>query len=168
MTAREPARRSATACTRPAGGVTPSSCGWELPAGLRAAGCARDLVRGFLAAAWGPDAGGFADAVVLAASELAANAGVHGAPPIRLSLRLEDRAGRQVLVCAVRDASPRLPRVRGAGLGAERGRGLAVVAGIASAWGVREARGGKDAWFEVPVPAPDPRPAGYVCAKGLT
>jgi anti-sigma regulatory factor (Ser/Thr protein kinase) len=91
-----------------------------------------------------------ADAQLLA-SELVANAVEHaGGKSIGFALRRQaDGAGRPALTCEVSDTSPALPQPRRAVPDAERGRGLAIVAALASASGVRASPGGKTAWFSL-------------------
>ena len=115
----------------------------ELPAGLTSARQARAVVRRALAA-WGiEDPDGDSE---LLASEVVANAAEHGGGPIRLSLR-RDPGDRGGIRCEVTDSSPAVPRLREAGPGEERGRGLAIVSALASESGVRATVAGKTAWF---------------------
>ncbi|MEV2218212.1 SpoIIE family protein phosphatase [Streptomyces sp. NPDC050997] len=90
------------------------------------------------------------DLGVLAVSELVANSLQHGTPPMRLRLRRTDRR----LIVEVTDGDDHLPRRRRAELGDESGRGIAIVATIASAWGSRRTPGGgKAVWCEFALPA---------------
>ncbi|MEU8350821.1 MULTISPECIES: ATP-binding protein [unclassified Streptomyces] len=93
-----------------------------------------------------------AEAAELAASELVGNVAKH-VPDRRCVLTVERRAaGVRVEVW---DGSPVLPaRPRAAGFEEESGRGLALVALVTHAWGVRpegeEGKGGgKTVWFEL-------------------
>ncbi|MGO9501318.1 MAG: ATP-binding protein [Streptosporangiaceae bacterium] len=117
----------------------------ELPAGLTAARDARTAVRRALAA-WGiadPDR----DAELLA-SELAANAAEHGTGPISLALhRHAEPDGQAGITCEITDTSPARPRPPTAAPQDERGRGLAIVAALATASGVRDEPHGKTSWF---------------------
>jgi anti-sigma regulatory factor (Ser/Thr protein kinase) len=118
----------------------------ELPADLTSARHARSAIRQALAD-WGMDhLSGDAE---LLASELVANAAEHGdGRPISLALRRHgDPGGRPGITCEVTDTSPALPRRTDAGPGAERGRGLAIVAALAQSSGVRPSQGGKTTWF---------------------
>lgn len=90
---------------------------------------------------------------MLAASELVANAVVHGLPPVLLTARLAGDGDGQVVTIRVSDGSRRLPEPGPASATAEHGRGLAVVAALALRWGISETSGGKEAWFEMAVPA---------------
>lgn len=87
------------------------------------------------------------EVALLLVSELATNAIRHGAPPVRLSLRLNhDR-----LRVEVTDSSPALPRVHGAGPEQASGRGLQIVQQLAARWGSQVSAGrlGKTVWFEL-------------------
>ncbi|MDN0199533.1 SpoIIE family protein phosphatase [Streptomyces sp. S.PNR 29] len=89
------------------------------------------------------------DLGVLAASELVANSLQHGTPPMRLRLRRTDRR----LIIEVTDGDDHLPRRRRAEPGDESGRGIAIVATIASNWGCRRTPGGgKAVWCEFALP----------------
>jgi anti-sigma regulatory factor (Ser/Thr protein kinase) len=87
------------------------------------------------------------ETALLLVSELATNAIQHGAPPVRLSLRLNaDR-----LRVEVTDSSPTLPRVGQPGPDQVGGRGLPLVQQLAACWGsqVSRSRLGKTVWFEL-------------------
>lgn len=89
------------------------------------------------------------DLGVLAASELVANSLQHGVPPMRLRLRRTDRR----LIVEVTDGDEHLPRRRRAEPADEAGRGISIVATIASAWGSRRTPGGgKSVWCEFALP----------------
>ncbi|KES03467.1 PAS/PAC sensor protein [Streptomyces toyocaensis] len=91
------------------------------------------------------------DLGVLATSELVANSLQHGTPPMRLRLRRTDRR----LIIEVTDGDDHLPRRRRAEPGDESGRGIAIVATIASTWGSRRTPGGgKAVWCEFLLPRP--------------
>ncbi|MFC4497580.1 SpoIIE family protein phosphatase [Streptomyces ovatisporus] len=91
------------------------------------------------------------DLGVLAASELVANSLQHGTPPMRLRLRRTDRR----LIVEVTDGDEHLPRRRRAEPVDEAGRGISIVATIASAWGSRRTPGGgKSVWCEFALPTP--------------
>ncbi|MEU1051727.1 SpoIIE family protein phosphatase [Streptomyces sp. NPDC005876] len=91
------------------------------------------------------------DLGVLAASELVANSLQHGTPPMRLRLRRTDRR----LITEVTDGDDHLPRRRRAEPADESGRGIAIVATIASNWGSRRTPGGgKAVWCEFALPRP--------------
>lgn len=87
-----------------------------------------------------------ADAAALVVSELATNAVLHARTPFTVRLLL-DGAGR--LRLEVTDASQRRPDRRGHSPQASTGRGLAIVAELAAAWGVDVAEGGKTVWAEL-------------------
>jgi anti-sigma regulatory factor (Ser/Thr protein kinase) len=94
----------------------------------------------------------------LLTSELVANAAEHaGGQHIGLVLRRHTEPdGQRGVTCEVTDTSPSLPRPRQASTSDERGRGLAIVAALASASGVRPETGGKTVWFTLSLPG---RPA---------
>ena len=89
------------------------------------------------------------DLGVLATSELVANSLQHGMPPMRLRLRRTDRR----LIIEVTDGDDHLPRRRRAESEDEAGRGISIVATIASSWGSRRTPGGgKAVWCEFALP----------------
>ncbi|MFD6289951.1 SpoIIE family protein phosphatase [Streptomyces sp. NPDC060205] len=119
----------------------------ELLGGTEAAPRARAFASGVLTSwRFAPD---LHDLGVLAASELVANSLQHGTPPMRLRLRRTDRR----LIVEVTDGDDHLPRRRRAEPADESGRGIAIVATIASNWGSRRAPGGgKAVWCEFALP----------------
>lgn len=129
---------------------------WQRP-GAQTAGEARAAVRAALAG-WGAAVTGD---VTLMVSELVTNACVHGAAPVQLSLLLTHRGGC-ALVCEVTDAGTGIPTLTTAEPGGEQGRGLAIVAALADAFGVRRLPRGKAVWFRIALPG-RPR-AGAVAA----
>lgn len=90
----------------------------------------------------------WADTVALLVSEVVTNAVLHAHGP-RISVRMLDRRG--CLRVEVDDDSAERPTPRGGSgdAGAEHGRGLVLVEGLASRWGVEARRGGKTSWFEI-------------------
>jgi len=121
----------------------------ELLAGVEAAPRARAFASGVLTS-WRFPAD-LHDLGVLATSELVANSLQHGIPPMRLRLRRTDRR----LIIEVTDGDDHLPRRRRAEPGDESGRGIAIVATIASHWGSRRTPGGgKAVWCEFVLPRP--------------
>ncbi|MFF9322956.1 SpoIIE family protein phosphatase [Streptomyces sp. NPDC014735] len=89
------------------------------------------------------------DLGVLAAGELVANSLKHGTPPMRLGLRRTDRR----LIIEVTDGDDHLPRRRRADPADESGRGISIVATIATSWGCRRRPGGgKAVWCEFALP----------------
>ncbi|MEV5437132.1 SpoIIE family protein phosphatase [Streptomyces sp. NPDC052682] len=119
----------------------------ELIGGVEAAPRARAFASGVLTS-WRFPAD-LHDLGVLAASELVANSLQHGTPPMRLRLRRTDRR----LIIEVTDGDDHLPRRRRAEPGDESGRGIAIVATIASHWGCRRTPGGgKAVWCEFVLP----------------
>jgi PAS domain S-box-containing protein len=93
-----------------------------------------------------------ADELVLMVSELATNAVQHAAAPYVVSVAVDQRVGRvRVEVRDTAGGNPALPEVVG---DAPHGRGLAIVAALADAWGIDMRRGlpGKAVWFSAPLP----------------
>jgi hypothetical protein len=82
----------------------------------------------------------------LLVTELATNALLYGKSPIELQVLLLD----DVVTFAVADADPPLPRFRRSSYDDEGGRGLQLVATIASRWGARATSTGKVVWCELP------------------
>ncbi|AZS86354.1 PAS sensor protein [Streptomyces griseoviridis] len=121
----------------------------ELLGGIEAAPRARAFASGVLTS-WRFPAE-LHDLGVLAASELVANSLQHGIPPMRLRLRRTDRR----LIIEVTDGDDHLPRRRRAEPADESGRGIAIVATIATNWGSRRTPGGgKAVWCEFVLPKP--------------
>ncbi len=119
----------------------------ELLGGVEAAPRARAFASGVLTSWRFPV--DLHDLGVLAASELVANSLQHGTPPMRLRLRRTDRR----LIIEVTDGDDHLPRRRRAEPADEAGRGIAIVATIASNWGSRRTPGGgKAVWCEFALP----------------
>ncbi|MGW1885488.1 ATP-binding SpoIIE family protein phosphatase [Streptomyces sp. NPDC001970] len=119
----------------------------DLLGGVEAAPRARAFASGVLASWRFP--GELRDLGVLAASELVANSLQHGTPPMRLRLRRTDRR----LIIEVTDGDDHLPRRRRAETEDEAGRGISIVATIASSWGSRRTPGGgKAVWCEFALP----------------
>lgn len=106
---------------------------------------ARRFVRE-LAVSWGL-ASGRVDDLELVASELVTNAVTHTTGEVFVQLG-RDEAGDGDIVLAVRDTSSQPPRPRAAGTDEPTGRGLGVVAALATSWGVEAAphAGGKTVW----------------------
>ncbi|MFE0042635.1 ATP-binding SpoIIE family protein phosphatase [Streptomyces albireticuli] len=120
----------------------------ELLGGVEAAPRARAFASGVLVSWRFPTE--LRDLGVLAASELVANSLQHGTPPMRLRLRRTDRR----LIIEVTDGDDHLPRRRRAEPVDEAGRGISIIATIASSWGSRRTPGGgKAVWCEFALPA---------------
>ncbi|MFF7203759.1 MULTISPECIES: ATP-binding SpoIIE family protein phosphatase [unclassified Streptomyces] len=120
----------------------------DLLGGIEAAPRARAFASGVLASwRFSPE---LHDLGVLATSELVANSLQHGTPPMRLRLRRTDRR----LIIEVTDGDDHLPRRRRAETEDEAGRGISIVATIASSWGSRRTPGGgKAVWCEFALPS---------------
>ncbi|WP_418957885.1 ATP-binding SpoIIE family protein phosphatase [Streptomyces tritici] len=119
----------------------------ELLGGVEAAPRARAFASGVLASWRFPVE--LRDLGVLATSELVANSLQHGTPPMKLRLRRTDRR----LIIEVTDGDDHLPRRRRAESEDESGRGISIIATIASSWGSRRTPGGgKAVWCEFALP----------------
>ncbi|MEE1754130.1 ATP-binding SpoIIE family protein phosphatase [Streptomyces sp. SP18CS02] len=119
----------------------------DLLGGVEAAPRARAFASGVLASWRFPVE--LRDLGVLATSELVANSLQHGTPPMRLRLRRTDRR----LIIEVTDGDDHLPRRRRAETEDEAGRGISIIATIASSWGSRRTPGGgKAVWCEFALP----------------
>ncbi|MFJ1620583.1 SpoIIE family protein phosphatase [Streptomyces sp. NPDC088190] len=119
----------------------------DLLGGIEAAPRARAFATGVLTSWRFPVE--LCDLGVLAAGELVANSLKHGTPPMRLGLRRTDRR----LIIEVTDGDDHLPRRRRADPADEAGRGISIVATIASSWGSRRTPGGgKAVWCEFALP----------------
>jgi len=116
----------------------------ELPATPAAAGVPRLFVR-CLCEEWGVEE--VADVAELLSSELVTNAVVHAHTAVELCAARDDDGGFRVDVFDRGAAGHVVPRRRKADPAAENGRGLAIVASLASSWGVDEAGNGKSVWF---------------------
>lgn len=155
---RHPAPACRTSGHDTGGGVALRGAGGE-PAGPRTSqstalswtfpGTALDvtLSRRWLAAAaqalWGP--GDDADRLVLAYSEVATNAVVHGRGPVTVTARIRPAAA----VCEVADCSPRIPEPRPAAPEDVSGRGLGLVAQTVDRLRVTVEEVGKTVAFEI-------------------
>ncbi|GAA1878855.1 ATP-binding protein [Actinomadura bangladeshensis] len=119
---------------------------WDLPAEARAASRARDLTARTLHRWHLADPAAAGD-IVLMVDELVTNAVVHGTGPVRLALRLDGT----LLTAEVSDAHPAEPAVPGGPPRvldwAEAGRGLLLVAALATEFGARPRPPGKTVWF---------------------
>jgi anti-sigma regulatory factor (Ser/Thr protein kinase) len=87
------------------------------------------------------------ETALLLVSEVTTNAIRHGAPPVRLSLRLT----REKLRVEVTDGSPALPLLGDPGPDAVGGRGLQIVQQLAAKWGAKPSGRlvGKTVWFDL-------------------
>jgi anti-sigma regulatory factor (Ser/Thr protein kinase) len=84
--------------------------------------------------------------VQLVATELVTNAFLHGEPPVRFDLLAA--ADGQPLRIEVSDGGQALPTVRRPDSVTPNGRGLLLVDGSSSRWGVTTHRPGKTVWAE--------------------
>jgi anti-sigma regulatory factor (Ser/Thr protein kinase) len=83
--------------------------------------------------------------VELLTSEVVTNALLHARGAGELSLHVSSTTIR----VEVEDPSSLMPARRQAGVEAVSGRGLTIVDGLATSWGVEPGRRGKRVWFEV-------------------
>ena len=114
---------------------------WVLPAEARSAARARALIAQRLA-----DLPAEAlEVVLLLTSELVTNAVRHARGPVEVHLARNDRDVR----VEVEDRSPERPVVRPLDQEALNGRGLLLVDGLASGWGVQPTETGKRVWFSL-------------------
>ncbi len=88
----------------------------------------------------------------LLVSEVVTNALVHGDPPLALSCRCVRTAALFSVTDHRRRREPITPRAAAAD--DESGRGLAIVAFLASDWGVSDDLDGKSVWFRLENPSP--------------
>lgn len=114
----------------------------QLPHELSAVGTARHWVNDLCAHALSTHG---QQLLELLTSEVVANAVVHGHGPLTVAVRCSPR---QVVV-AVTDTSADPPTVRHVDLEATGGRGVALVAALASQWGWEPASPGKRVWFRI-------------------
>lgn len=113
---------------------------WDLSVEPAAVGLARKTVSQQLDA-W--DLADMAFATELIVTELVTNALIHASAPITLRL-IKDAS----LICEISDTSHTAPHQRRARALDEDGRGLAMVAHLASRWGTRYTETGKTVWAE--------------------
>ena len=83
----------------------------------------------------------------LVVSELVANAVQAGAPAVMVSLDLH----RSHLRLAVEDDADGVPALMHAATTDDHGRGLEIVAGLTTAWGVSPAGSGKEVWADLAI-----------------
>lgn len=114
----------------------------DLPPTARSAREARDFVRATLAR-WG--LGRHSDTTCSVVTELVTNAAEHARTP--MELRVRHHPGR--LIVEVVDHDGRLPKEISSLGHDERHRGLSIVAGMTTDWGVRPTETGKIVWAEI-------------------
>jgi anti-sigma regulatory factor (Ser/Thr protein kinase) len=148
-----PGGRSAS--RRPNQPAEAASRSW-LAADLTSPREARAMVREALAG-WG--LGAISADAELMTSELVANAAEHaGGSPVRLTICPNTEPnGQRGILCRVTDTSPALPESRQPAPDSERGRGLRIVAELATSSGFYANPRGKTAWFTL-APAPERTP----------
>jgi anti-sigma regulatory factor (Ser/Thr protein kinase) len=92
------------------------------------------------------DAAGAVEDAQTLVSELATNAVLHARTPFSLEVR---RTGDVVRI-QVADRSVVLPRQRSYGADSTTGRGMRLIASIATDWGIEAQGNGKVVWFALP------------------
>jgi anti-sigma regulatory factor (Ser/Thr protein kinase) len=102
------------------------------------------------------------DAAVLVASELVTNAILHARTAVSLRVQVEGSTVR----IEVYDENPRLPVLAPCPPEATSGRGLALVAALAGAWGMENRGDGKVVWAEIG-PSDDGSPDDCVDLSGV-
>ena len=117
---------------------------WSLPYDRGSAALARRHVARF---ATDQDLDRTTNVLALITSELVANAVLHGAEPIELTLRDE----LDIVTLEVFDGDPAVNNVRSPAASdhAVGGKGLLIVASLADRWGVRPSYTGKTVWATV-------------------
>jgi hypothetical protein len=91
--------------------------------------------------------GDTADDALIVVEEMVTNVVDHARTPFRLVVRLD----ATVLHIATHDDSSQPVRIQALDLGRLRGRGLQMIAGIASRWGSDADDTGKTVWAEIPI-----------------
>lgn len=118
----------------------------QLPADPKSAGAARRMSAAAMAE-WGLD--NLSDDVALLISELVGNAVRHAGTDVAVTVALGPRGVR----VEVGDDLPQMPGEGGSAAEmAEGGRGLEIVAKLATRWGVTTRVPGKTIWFEIEKP----------------
>ncbi|MCX5071110.1 ATP-binding protein [Streptomyces sp. NBC_00513] len=97
------------------------------------------------------------DELALLCSEIIANAVRHTTGPSTVTVRW---TGTRLRV-EVTDTAPEFPSPRGCTHHAESGRGLMLIAAIATDWGTTPTPTGKAVWFEMTPPPPTPHGIGH-------
>src|ERR1700761_3594947 len=130
-----------------------------LPASTRAPRQARQTIRAVLKS-WG--LASLTSDAELMTSELVANSAEY-APghPIGLTIRhYAEPGGQRGIHCEITDTNPDLLWPQTPDPGSERGRGLQIVAALATDCGISPSPPGKTAWFTLLHP-PEPQPAEH-------
>ncbi len=117
--------------------------GIHLPCDLASVADARRFVRDALVSSLAHD---LTDEAFLVVSELAANAITHAESDYRVSVLVSPATVR----ISVRDSGPGTPEPRASGPGAISGRGLLIVAAVATSWGIDSSHAGfKTVWADL-------------------
>ena len=130
--------------------LAPREARITLPADVGSVPATRQFVAGVLRSWRMPEV--IEGDVLLLSSELASNAVRHAGSRFTVIVRYD---GERLRV-EVGDGSRAMPRKRSPGLDDVGGRGLVLVDGLASAWGVLPTLEGKRVWFDLPADAAAP------------
>ncbi len=123
----------------------------DVTVSVLAAKAARGAVESILGG-WGYDDPDLVDDVVLIVSELVTNAVRHAPDDEVPQLHLESRP--HALRIGVSDGAAIRPLIRELSDTAESGRGMRIIAALASRWGVDDQGRGKRVWVEMDRPRP--------------
>jgi len=128
--------------------TAPPTPGWPvqtlvLPPDPRSVRAARVFIQTHCAAAQLPNH--TCDIAVLLTSEVVTNALLHGRSQVRLAVRI-DQTG---LTVEAGDDNSQHPQNTTTDLGALGGRGLSILASLATCWGVHDEPFGKIVWFRI-------------------
>lgn len=124
--------------------ATPRQISVELANSAKSVPLARSIVIDFLRRNGSDSA---VEVASLLTSELVTNAVVHGATAVGLLATLSDHRLR----VEASDRSSKAPAMRQARAGDTNGRGLVVVASLATDWGYEMRPSGKSVWFELAI-----------------
>jgi len=136
------ARTRADGASASAPSVRPRQISVELASSAKSVPLARSVVIDLLRRNGGDSA---VDVAGLLTSELVTNAVIHGATRVGLLAILSEHRLR----VEASDHSPKAPVVRTAAPDDTTGRGLLVVASLATDWGYETRPSGKSVWFEL-------------------
>lgn len=120
-----------------------NSLSWSFPGTPADVSCSRHWLAVAATEVWGE--GEDTDRLVLAYSEIATNAVLHGAGPVTVAAQISPTSAH----CEIADRSPRLPTARRAAPGDVGGRGLEMVRHTVDRLRVAADESGKTVTFEV-------------------
>lgn len=131
-----------------------SSLAWSFPGTPADVSCSRHWLAVAATEAWGE--GEDTDRLILAYSEIATNAVLHGTGPVTVAAQIDTTGAR----CEIADRSTHLPRTRHAAPGDVGGRGLEMVRNTVDRLRVATDDAGKTVLFEVGRRDEEPEPGG--------